>query len=100
MIAKKWIAVLMVMLLPLGVAGISFAVEEANSVGCTDVRMAGTSDQEVKGIISSIEGDKITVQDDSGESISVLIQDPKVLENLKVGDPVVVKDGKLIEQKG
>jgi len=100
MIAKKWIAIGMVMMLPLGAAGMSFAAEEAGGVALTELRMADASGQEVKGTISMIQGDKITVEDDSGESISVLIQDPKILENLKVGDKVVVKDGKLIEQKG
>ncbi len=45
---------------------------------------------EVKGIITKIDGNKVTVKDDKGKETTVEVKDPK---GLKVGDKVSIKDG-------
>lgn len=45
---------------------------------------------EVKGTITKIEGNKVTVKDDKGKETTVEVKDVK---GLKVGDKVKIKDG-------
>lgn len=45
---------------------------------------------EVKGTITKIDGNKVTVRDDKGKETTVEVKDPK---GLKVGDKVSIKDG-------
>ncbi len=78
---RRLIVLLMVVAFTLGVASLSFSA------------------QEIKGTVSKIEGNKLTIQDDMGKQITVSVQDPKALEGLKVGDRVSVKDGKVTKEK-
>ncbi len=78
---RRLIILLMVVAFTLGVASLSFSA------------------QEIKGTVSKIEGNKLTIQDDMGKQITVSVQDPKTLEGLKVGDRVSVKDGKVTKEK-
>jgi len=80
MMIKKLIVLLMVTTFVLGVAGISFSA------------------QEVKGTVSKIEGNKLTLLDDMGKQITVQVKDQESLKEVKVGDRVSVKDGKVIKE--
>jgi len=57
------------------------------------------SAQEIKGTVSKIEGDKLTLEDDMGKQVTISVKDPMILKDLKVGDRVSVKDGKVIKEK-
>ncbi len=78
---KKLIVLLMVAAFTLGVAGLSFSAEE------------------IKGVVSKIEGDKLTILDDNGKQTTSRVGDPMILKDLKVGDRVLVKDGKVTKEK-
>ncbi len=56
------------------------------------------SAQEVKGTVAKIEGDQLTIQDDMGKQVTIKV-DPKAAKDLKVGDRVSVKDGKVTKEK-
>ncbi|MCX7913484.1 MAG: hypothetical protein N2511_02725 [Thermodesulfovibrionales bacterium] len=45
---------------------------------------------EVKGTVTKIDGNKVTVKDDKGKETTVEVKDPK---GVKVGDKVTIKDG-------
>ncbi|MDO9123442.1 MAG: hypothetical protein Q7V12_03350 [Deltaproteobacteria bacterium] len=78
---KKLIILLMAAIFTLGVAGLSFSA------------------QEVKGTVSKIEGDKLTILDDKGKEKTVKVKDLESLKEIKVGDWVLVKDGKVTKEK-
>jgi outer membrane lipoprotein SlyB len=74
---KKFIVLLMAMVFTLGVVGLSFSA------------------QEIKGTVSKIEGNKLTILDDMGKEKTVEVKDLKSLKEIRVGDRVLVKDGKV-----
>ncbi len=80
MMIRKSIVLLMVAAFTLGVVGLSFSA------------------QEVKGTVSKIEGNKLTLLDDTGKQITVQVKDRESLKEVKVGDRVSVKDGKVIKE--
>jgi pyruvate kinase len=82
MVTKKLIVLLVAMAFALGVVGVSLSAA-----------------QEVKGKVAKIEGDKVTVQDAAGKETTVSVDDPRMLQDLKVGDRVSIKDGKLKKEK-
>jgi pyruvate kinase len=71
----------MAMVFTLGVVGLSFSA------------------QEIKGTVSKIEGDRLTIEDDMGKQTTTRVGDPMILKDLKVGDRVLVKDGKVTKEK-
>ena len=73
---KKVLVVLVAIVFTVAVAGISFAAD-------------------MKGAISKIEGNKITVKAADGKETTV----EGDAKTLKVGDKVVVKDGKITKKK-
>lgn len=80
---KRMIMLLMVAVFTLGVMGLALAA------------------QEVKGTVAKIEGDRVTITDVTGKQTTVRIVDPKILQDLKVGDRVEVgKDGKVTKEGG
>jgi len=81
MATQRVIVLLVIAAFTLGLVGMSFSAEE------------------VKGTVSKIEGNKLTIADDTGKEITVSVQDPKSLQGLKVGDRVLVKDGKVTKEK-
>jgi len=81
MMTKRLIVLLMVTVFTLGVVGVSFSAEE------------------VKGTVAKIEGDKLTIQDDTGKQTTVQVKDQDSLKDVKVGDKVSVKDGKVTKEK-
>lgn len=82
MVTKKLIVLLVAMAFALGVVGVSLSAA-----------------QEIKGKVAKIEGDKITIQDAAGKQTTVSVNDPSTLQDLKVGDSVSIKDGKLTKEK-
>ena len=74
---KKFIVLLMAMVFTLGVVGLSFSA------------------QEIKGTVSKIDGNKLTILDDMGKEKTVEVKDLKSLKEIRVGDRVLVKDGKV-----
>ncbi len=80
---KRMIMLLVVAVFTLGLIGFALAA------------------QEVKGTVTKIEGDTVTIADDMGKQTTVKIADPKILKDLKVGDKVEVgKDGKVTKEGG
>ena len=69
--AKAIIAMFVAIIFTLGVVGLSFAME-------------------VKGTVTKIEGNKVTVKDAAGKETTVDVKDAK---GVKVGDTVTIKDG-------
>jgi len=82
MMTKKLIVLLVAMAFALGVVGVSLSAA-----------------QEIKGTVAKIEGDKVTIQDAAGKQTTVSVNDPTMLQDLKVGDRVSIKDGKLTKEK-
>lgn len=78
---KRSIILLMAMVFILGVVGLSFSA------------------QEIKGTVAKIDGNKLTIQDDMGKQVTISVQDPMTLRDLKVGDRVSVRDGKVTKEK-
>jgi hypothetical protein len=78
---KRMIMLLMVAVFTLGVMGLALAA------------------QEVKGTVAKIEGDRVTITDVTQTTVRIV--DPKILQDLKVGDRVEVgKDGKVTKEGG
>ncbi len=80
MMIKKFIILLMAAVFTLGVVGLSFSA------------------QEIKGTVKKIDGDKLAILDDMGKEKTVKIKDLESLKEIKVGDRVLVKDGKVIKE--
>jgi len=78
--SKKLVVLLLVMVFTLGVVGLSFSA------------------QEVKGTVSKIAGDKLTILDSMGKEQTVKVKDLESLKEIKVGDMVSVKDGKVTKE--
>lgn len=68
---KKAIALLVMLTFVIGLAGLALAAE-------------------VKGTITKIDGNKLTIKQADGKEVTV---DAKDVKDLKVGDSVTVKDG-------
>ena len=80
MMIKRLVVLLMIAVFTLGVVGLTFSA------------------QEIKGTVSKIEGDKLTILDDKGKQTTISVGDPMILKDLKVGDRVLVKDGKVTKE--
>ena len=76
---KRLIVLLMAMVFTLGVVGLSFSA------------------QEIKGTVSKIEGNKLSILDETGKEKTVNVKDKESLKEIKVGDKVLLKDGKVIK---
>ena len=72
----------MVAVFTLGVVGLTFSA------------------QEIKGTVSKIEGDKLGIVDDKGNEKTVKVKDLESLKEVKVGDRVLVKDGRVTKEGG
>jgi hypothetical protein len=83
MVARKLIVFFVVVMFPLGLLGLSLA--------------AGVD--ELKGTVTKIEGGIVSIKDSVGEKM-IKPENPEALKDLKVGDEVSVKDGKLIKEGG
>jgi len=83
MVARKLIVFFVVVMFPLGLLSLSLA--------------AGMG--ELKGTVTKIEGGIVSIKDSMGEKM-IKPENPEALKDLKVGDEVSVKDGKLIKEGG
>ena len=83
MVARKLIIFYAVVMFPLGLLSLSFA--------------AGM--YELKGTVIKIEGGIVSIKGSVGEKM-IKPENPEALKDLKVGDEVSVKDGKLIKEGG
>lgn len=84
---KRLIVLLMTMVFTLGVVGLSFSAP---------AQAAQAQAQEIKGTVSKIDGNKLTILDDMSKENTVNVNE-KDQESLKVkvGDRVLVRDGKI-----
>ena len=57
-------------------------------------------DEEIKGLITAIEGDRITIKDFMGVEKTVELKNPEALTEFRVGDKAAVKDGILMTKEG
>ena len=83
MVARKLIVFFAVVMFPLGLLSLTFA--------------AGMD--ELKGTVTKIEGGIVSIKDSVGEKM-IKPENPEALKDLKIGDEVSVKDGKLIKEGG
>ena len=83
MMIKRLIVLLIVAVFTLGLAGLSFSAQE-----------------EIKGAVSKIEDNKLTIVDTMGvgKEKTVKVEDKASLKKIKVGDRVLVKDGKVTKE--
>ncbi|MCX7724366.1 MAG: hypothetical protein N2042_03855 [Thermodesulfovibrio sp.] len=81
---KKAISLMVLLTFILGVAFASFATETKKPA-------------EVKGTVTKIEGNKLTVKQADGKEVIVEVKDVK---GIKVGDKVKIKDGVVTKEKG
>ena len=83
MMIKRLIVLLMVAVFTLGLVGLSFSAQE-----------------EIKGTVSKIEGNKLTIVDNMGKEKTVKVEDKMSLMEMEigVGDRVLVKDGKITKE--
>jgi hypothetical protein len=56
--------------------------------------------EEVKGVVTKIDGGKVSIRDFMGDEKTVEPINPEALRNLKVGDRALVKDGILTIEGG
>ena len=54
--------------------------------------------QETKGVVVKIEGGDLSVLDSVGQMVTIGGHDPVELETIKVGDKVVIRDGKIFKE--
>ena len=87
---KRLIVLLMTMVFTLGVEGLSFS---AQAQGQAQAQAAQA--QEIKGKVSRIDGNKLTILDDMSKENTVKVNDKDLesLKEIKVGDRVLVRNG-------
>lgn len=83
MTARKLLVLLVVGVFCLSLAGAGIA--------------AGMAD-EIKGAVTRIEGNKVTIKDGLGVEQTVEPKNPEALKDLKTGDRAAVKDGMLMKE--
>ena len=83
---KRLVVLLMTMVFTLGVVGLSFSAQAQAAQA-----------QEIKGIVSKIDGNKLTILDDMSKENTVKVNNKDLgsLKEIKVGDRVLVRDGKI-----
>lgn len=81
---KRLVVLLMTMVFTLGGVGLSFSAQAQAAQA-----------QEIKGIVSRIDGNMLTILDDMKKEKTVKVKDKDLesLKAIKVGDRVLVKDG-------
>lgn len=76
-----------------------FFVVAVFSLGLAGAGFSAEMVKEAKGTVTRIENGVVSITDSTGEK-TVEFTNPEVLTDLKVGDHVSVKDGKLIKEAG
>ncbi|OGQ01091.1 MAG: hypothetical protein A2Z40_01585 [Deltaproteobacteria bacterium RBG_19FT_COMBO_60_16] len=70
------------------------------SLGLTSLGISAGMGEEVNGTVTKIEGGKVTIKGAMGDEKTVEPKNPEALKEIKVGDQVSVKDGKLTKAGG
>lgn len=96
---KKFISVLMIIALPMGFAGTAFSAQDANDKKVEDVIKQAQVEKEERCTVTKIDGTRVNLQNDKEKQFAMNITDPKILQDLKVGDRVVLKNGKVTKEK-
>ncbi len=87
---KSIAALLVIIAFTVGTIGLAFATSAGKDA-------AGKETTEVRGTVTKIEGNKITVKDAAGKETTVEVK--KLPEGLKVGDRVAVKDREVTRER-
>ena len=85
MVARKLFVFFVVAVFSLGLASASF------SQGMVE---------DIKGPVIKIDGGKVSIKDISGKEKTIEPMNPEALTDLKVGDQVSVRNGKLVKEGG
>ena len=70
------------------------------SLGLASPALSGLAGEEVRGIVTKIDGGKVSIRDFMGDEKTIEPINPEALKTLKVGDRASVKDGKLVKEGG
>jgi hypothetical protein len=76
-----------------------FFVVAMFSLGLASPGFSAGMVEDAKGTVTKIEGGKVSIKDSMGEK-TIEPMNPEALTDLKVGDQVSVKDGKLTKEGG
>jgi hypothetical protein len=68
--------------------------------GHMEEELAARMGGDVKGTVTKIEGTTVTIKDSMGTEKTIDAMGPEELKDLKVGDRVAVKDGKVMKEGG
>ncbi|MGD9158033.1 MAG: hypothetical protein PVG39_06475 [Desulfobacteraceae bacterium] len=96
---KKIMSVLVIAAFSTGFAATVLSAEEASAVKAGDIVNQVKMEKAERCIVTKIEGSKINLQNDKDEQFAMTVYDSKTLQDLKVGDRVLLKDGKVIKEK-
>jgi len=88
MVARKLFVFFVVAVFSLGLASAGFSEGMEGKV------------EDLKGSVIKIDGSKVSIKDISGKEKTIAPMNPEVLTDLKVGDQVSVKGGKLEKEGG
>src|SRR5512141_1435594 len=70
------------------------------SLGLASPGLSGVVGEEVRGMVTKIDGGKVSIKDFMGDEKTIEPKNPEALTTLKVGDRAVVKEGILIKEGG
>ena len=96
---KKIISVLVIMALPTGFAATALSAQDSNLKKAEKAVKQAQVEKEEKCTVTKIEGTKVDLQNEKDEQFAMNIKDTKTLQALKVGDKVMVKNGKVTKEK-
>ena len=77
-----------------------FFVVAVFSMGLASAGLSVVGGEEVRGMITKIDGGKVSIKDSTGDEKTIEPITPEALSTLKVGDRALVKDGILIKEGG
>lgn len=70
------------------------------SLGLASQAFSSVVGEEVKGVVTKIDGEKVNIKDFMGDEKTVTPKNPEAIKDLKLGDRVMVKDGILTREGG
>lgn len=76
-----------------------FIVVVLFSLGLASQALPSVVGEEVKGTVTKIDGENVSIKDFMGDEKTVRPKNPEALKDLKVGDRAMVKDG-ILEKEG
>ena len=96
---KKILSVLMITAFTMSFSATALSAQDANVKKSEGVVEQGKVEKEERCTVTKIEGTQIALQNDKDEQFAMNIKDSKTLQDLKVGDRVLVKNGKVTKEK-